>query len=253
MTPITRVRRRRALLSAALLSGALALSGCGVVGDLLDRAEPAGPVLAEVSGDYYTVLGPAQREREPKSPGTIEYCKVDRHDRATCAYGELTADLRKSARDRGRQEMTVDPAGWGANLEVTIPAVGDVKGSQSYYGWFWNRSHLVADSLGGNAEAANLVTGTRTQNVGSTQVGGQASGGMAYAERIARKYLDSRNARDCSLYYAVTPVYTGKEPIPRTVVVDMQSCDKSVDMRVEVANAASGWAIDYLTGDIETR
>lgn len=36
----------------------------------------------------------------------------------------------------------------------------------SYVGDFWNRSHLIADSLGGDALRVNAVTGTRTQNVG---------------------------------------------------------------------------------------
>jgi DNA-entry nuclease len=110
------------------------------------------------------------------------------------------------------------------------------------------RHALVADSLGGDATLQNLVTGTRTQNVGSTQVDGQFAGGMAYTELIARDYLDSPAAKNCPLYYAATPVYTGDELLPRTVNVDVLACNSSIDMRVVVDNAAKGWALDYSDG-----
>lgn len=142
------------------------------------------------------------------SEGVISYCPLDELDRATCAFGELTPALRAEAQARGRQDITVDPAGWpsgpAANREVTISALDDVSGSESYSGWFWNRSHLIADSLGADAVAENLVTGTRTQNVGSTQSSGQYAGGMAFTELIARDYLDSADASGCALYYPPT-------------------------------------------------
>jgi len=95
----------------------------------------------------------------------------------------------------------------------------------------------------------NLTTGTRMQNVGSTQVGGQYSGGMAYIEVLARAHLDSVRGGACPLYYAATPRFEGDELIPRTVIVDILSCDKTIDMRVEVLNAANGYSIDYVTGE----
>ena len=109
----------------------------------------------------------------------------------------------------------------------------------------WNRSHLLADSLGGDPIAVNLVTGTRTQNVGSTQIGG-----MAHTEELAREYLDTHDGNACPLYYAAMPNYVGAEAVPRTVTVDIQSCDKSIDERVEVANTANGWTIDYSTAAV---
>ena len=94
----------------------------------------------------------------------------------------------------------------------------------------------------------NMVTGTRTQNVGSVN----NSGGMAYTETIARDYLDGAQGQDanaCPLYYVATANYSGNELLPRTVTVDIQSCDKSIDQRVVVDNTANGFDIDYLTGD----
>ncbi|MGP9760876.1 DNA/RNA non-specific endonuclease [Corynebacterium sp. AOP12-C2-36] len=196
--------------------------------------------------DYYTVTGTAQRDFST-IPGSVEYCEPDALSRAMCAYGELTSDTRAAAKERGRQSINVDPVGWGHNDEVDIPALDGVTGSQHYHGWMYNRSHLLADSLGGSPEQVNLVTGTRGQNVGS--VGN--SGGMAYTETIARDYLDGNTGADanaCPLYYAASPNYTGSELLPRTVTVDIQSCDQSIDQRVTVDNTAAGHTIDYTTG-----
>ena len=206
-------------------------------------SEPTAP-----TGDYFTVLGTAQRLYEPAQTGVVEYCPVDRLGRAVCAYGDLTSSQRRAAEARGREEITVAPAGWGHNRTVTIPAAPGVAGSASYRGWFWNRSHLVADSLGGAASLQNLITGTRPQNVGSTKIDGQYAGGMAYAETRARAYLDSHNGDACPLYYAAAPTYAGDALVPVSVIVDMRSCDGALDERVEISNTAYGWAIDYRTG-----
>lgn len=212
------------------------------------QTPPAHETTPSQAGDYYSVLGPAQRPYAPSQPGVVEYCPLDQFGRAVCAYGDLTSTLRRTAEARGREQIAVAPAGWGENRSVTIAPVASTPGSRAYRGWFWNRSHLIADSLGGDPTKENLVTGTRPQNVGSTQVGGQYAGGMAFTEITARRYLDTHDGDTCPLYYAATPRYEGAEPIPRTVIVDIRSCDGAIDERVEVSNTANGWAIDYSTG-----
>jgi DNA-entry nuclease len=260
MTKRTRRIIRRtiaAVLLAAAAGGIISAHQAGIIQipDLTQTAPNGGTNASEVvapSGDYITPLGVAQILYTPKQPGQAEYCEPDQHGRAVCAYAELTSTMRAEAKQNRRQALTVDPAGWPThNHTATIPAlpasvVGD---SKDYRGWFWNRSHLLADSLGGDPAAVNLVTGTRTQNVGSTQANGESNGGMAYTERIAREYLDAGRGDACPLYYAVTPQYVDDEPIPRTVLVDMRSCDASINERVEVANTANGWHINYQTGD----
>lgn len=201
------------------------------------------PADVKQDGDYYTVTGTAVREHEI-ADGEVDYCDLDELDRAVCAYGELTAETRSDAQARGRQPINVDPAGWPENDKVNIPALEGVADSKDYNGWMWNRSHMLGDSLGGDPIKENLVTGTRTQNVGSAK----NAGGQAYTETIARDYLDSAKAKDCPLYYASTPVYEGNELLPRTVTVDIQSCDKSIDERVVVDNTANNYTIDYSNG-----
>lgn len=254
---------RRTIGSVLLLVTSLILAGCTYAQDLLieisDTTTGSTPVSSAApefssgatgEGDYYTVLGTAQRMYQPSVTARVEYCPLDELGRTVCAYGELTSSLRSAAQAAERQEITIDPSGWpdGKNEEVMIPAVSTTAAAKDSTGWFWNRSHLVADSLGGDAIIENLVTGTRTQNVGSTQVAGQYAGGMAYTELLARSYLDTQNGDSCPLYYAATPVYQEAELVPRTVLVDIQSCDLSVDQRVEIQNTANGWLIDYATG-----
>lgn len=196
------------------------------------------------SNDYYRVVGTAERTYTAVT-GQVTYCDLDAFSRATCAYGELTGDMRAAAKQRGRQDISVNPAGWGHNTKVVIPALTDLSGSKKYSGYMFNRSHLLADSLGGDPTRVNLVTGTRGQNVGSAG----NDGGMAYTEEKAREYLDNRAAANaCPLYYAATPDYSGSELLPRTVTVDIQSCDRSIDERVVVDNTANGYTLDYVNG-----
>jgi DNA-entry nuclease len=197
-------------------------------------------------GDYFTVVGAAHRDYDAPV-GEVAYCDLDGLSRATCAYGELTSTQRAAAKDRGRQDISVNPAGWGHNAKVEIPALDGVDGSTDYHGYMYNRSHMVGDSLGGDPTLNNLVTGTRGQNVGSAG----NKGGMAHTEVIARDYLDTRDGDACPLYYAATPNYEGSELLPRTVTVDIQSCDKSIDERVVVDNTANGHTIDYANGSFK--
>lgn len=81
----------------------------------------------------------------------------------------------------------------------------------------WNRSHLIADSLGGRAFRRNLIKGTRMQNVGAND----GKGGMAYTERKVVNYLYKH--QKASVYYSAKPIYKDNELIPRSVIVDIKS------------------------------
>lgn len=231
---------------AVIVIGAIPSIREEIAGLLPDsEQDTAAPAEAPSDDVYYEVLGTAEIGYDA-TEGEIDYCPMDDLDRAVCAYGELTYELRAGERGADRESITKDPAGWGHNEEIKIHSISDE--DTSYSGYMYNRSHLVADSLGGHPDMDNMVTGTRMQNVGFNGSGGIQPGGMAYTESIARDYLDSDAAKECSLYYAATPNYSGDELLPRTVTVDIQSCDKSIDERVEVANTANGFEIDYTDG-----
>ena len=192
--------------------------------------------------EYYRVIGTSHIDWSLE-PGETEYGALDTLGRATFARACVTEDLidEGMARDRG-DLRELEPSGWGRNAEVDIPlATGEV-----YHGYLWNRSHLLAKSLGGSDNLNNLITGTRTQNVGSG-ASGRDAGGMSYCEWLARDWVFDNPGG--WVYYSATPVYEGDEPICRSVLVDMRSSDGSLDVRIEVYNTAQGIAIDYATGE----
>ena len=193
------------------------------------------------SPNYYRVLGVAEVGDEP-DPGATWYGELDELGRATGVVATVTYDSMMAGRERAREDVgDIEPSGWGHNQEVDI-AMPD---GTVYHGLLYNRSHLLAKSLGGDEEIRNLMTGTRTQNVGANVNGSE--GGMAYTEGLARSWLEAH--QDGTLYYAVTPVYEANELVARSVLVDVCSSDGSLDQRVEVYNAARGFAIDYATGE----
>ena len=195
------------------------------------------------SPNYYQVLGSAQVGEQPTT-GTVVYGPLDKLGRSTGAVSVVTYESMEAGKARERGDLrNLAPSGWGHNEEVDM-AMPD---GSIYHGQLFNRSHLVAKSLGGDDELHNLVTGTRTQNVGAN-VGG-SEGGMAYAEGLVRGWLERHH--DGSVYYAATPAYEGKEFVPRSIIVDVRSSDGTLDQRVEVFNAARGFAIDYATGAFE--
>ena len=196
---------------------------------------------ARTAPEYYREVGTAQIDWDLPA-GSVEYAPLDALGRATGVRAHVTAQLANEGRARPRDDTAeLKPSGWGHNAQVDI-VLAD---GSTYHGELWNRSHLLAKSLGGAEVLENLVTGTRMQNVGSNRNGG-ASGGMGYCEGLARDWLDAHP--NGTLRYSATPVYLGSELVCRSVVVDLRSSDGTLDKRVEVYNAAAGYEIDYESG-----
>lgn len=196
---------------------------------------------ATTAPEYYRIVGTSQIDWQ-LAPGETEYGELDALGRATFARACVTQEMVDEGMARPRGDLhDLEPSGWGNNDEVDILlATGEV-----YHGFLWNRSHLLAKSLGGSDDLRNLVTGTRTQNVGSNAAG-EGSGGMAYCERLARNWIYARTGG--WVYFSAVPVYVGNELVCRSVMVDILSSDGTLDMRIEVYNAARGIEIDYRTG-----
>lgn len=203
---------------------------------------PTEEVEAKLSNspEYYKVIGPAKIDAKVTG---IVYSYDNANDKPLGVKAKITSEIFEKEKSEKREPIKVDPAGWGHNRRVVIPStIGSIK---DYKGYFWNRSHLLADSLGGEPTKQNLITGTRCQNVGLRN----NQGGMAYCENKARKYLNSH--KNSYIYYYVTCKYTNNEVIPRKVIVDMLSEDGSINERVEVLNYAYKYKIDYNTGEFE--
>lgn len=190
--------------------------------------------------DYYRVIGPAVVDEDVPA-GEVRYAPLDGLGRAGRCVANVTYDLMLQGEAASRDGLSdLHPSGWGHNAKVTIT---NPDGSV-YNGYLFNRSHLVAKSLGGQNRMENLVCGTRTQNVGDNT--GQ-DGGMAHTEVLARDWLDAHPGG--TVWYCATPVYEGSELLPRSVIVDVRSSDGTLDQEVEVFNTAYGFTIDYTTGE----
>lgn len=193
---------------------------------------------AKKAPNYVKKAGRAVVKAKP-AKGKIKYKALDSKGRTQQVKGTITYRLvKKSAGWRESFASDANPSGWGHNKVVKIK----LPTGRTYRGYLYNRSHLIADSLGGHAVRANLVTGTRMQNVGANN----GNGGMAYCETRAVKWLYRHHKG--SIYYAATPKYVGNELIPRSVVVDMKSSDGTLNGRYVVYNAANGYKINYRTG-----
>lgn len=219
--------------------------------------------------NYVLLRGPAEIDLEARS-GTVFYSPLDPLGRAGRVVACIDFEMMQAGLERPRGELSnIRPSGWGHNAEVEIAlpesdssgessgepkrdSSGEPAGESStdssgeyYHGYFWNRSHLLAKSLGGGDTKENLICGTRMQNVGAND----GKGGMAYVEGMVRDWLFEH--KDGFVYYLVTPVYQGQELVARSVVVDLRSSDGSLDAQYEVFNTAYGFEINYATGEFE--
>ena len=190
--------------------------------------------------DMYEVLGEAEID-ERKLSTTYSYSHDDL-DRTTTAYGLVN------------YKAVMDSKGWRADFEPNSEPSGWYKGKESnnkkvsvklptgkiYNGYFYNRSHLIADSLGGRSYKYNVVTGTRQQNVGNN-----GNGGMQYIEKKVVDYVEKTKN---NVYYSVEPYYEGNELVPRYVIVNAKSDDGVINEKVKVFNNASGYEINYSDG-----
>lgn len=207
------------------------------------------------SPNYYRIDGAAIVGYDVES-GEIRYGDLDRLGRATYAVGKITKDIYTEELNQPREQSLPKSTGYrnyyvGDNPAYNTKIIGKGIGfwnGYTYTGAFYNRSHLIADSLGGEPSKKNLITGTRCQNTGTNNAQDSGYGGMAYPEETVRKYF-KRNYNDATdVYYAVTPVYEGDELLPRSVFVDVKSEDGKIDMHIETYNCAKGYEIDYGTG-----
>ncbi|MDV6000717.1 DNA/RNA non-specific endonuclease [Streptococcus canis] len=198
----------------------------------------------------------------------IQYSILDGYGRSGKAYGVITKDMiDMSAGYREKWESKPEPSGWYSyffkntnqratesdykhnpknvskisnNIKVSIP----LSNGRTRHGYLFDRSHLIADSLGGRPFRNNLITGTRTQNVGNND----RKGGMQYIENKVLDHI-KKNPK-VYVYYKATPVYQGTELLPRVVLVSALSSDGFIDETVRVFNNVAGFNIDYQNGGL---
>lgn len=202
--------------------------------------------------DMYEVLGEAEID-ESKFSTTYSYSHDDL-DRTTTAYGLVNYKAVMDSKGwRAEFEPDSEPSGWwklDSNGQIVMKGKKRVSNNEEvkvklptgkiYNGYFYNRSHLIADSLGGRSYKYNVVTGTRQQNVGNN-----GNGGMQYIEKKVSDYVEKTKN---NVYYSVEPYYEGNELVPRYVIVNAKSDDGVINEKVKVFNNASGYEINYADG-----
>ena len=104
--------------------------------------------------------------------------------------------------------------------------------------FLYNRCHLIAWQLGGDANSRNLITGTRYLNV---------EGMLPYENRTAQ-YL--RNYQNRHVLYRVTPIFIGEELTCRGVLMEAYSVEDhgKLCFCAFVYNEQPGILIDHLDG-----
>lgn len=195
----------------------------------------------KLAPNYYLVTGPANVSR-PAEEDRVNYGKLDNLGRPTWASILITDETMEKEANEERQSITVNPKGWpiyNPKVELNHPD------GTTYKGYLFNRSHMIADSLGGDAVYENLVTGTRPQNVGARS----NNGGMAYLESKIRNQFATR--KGITVAYTVENFYKGSESIPRYSVVNAFANDGSIDERVIVFNVAPGIEFSYTNAKVK--
>ena len=110
--------------------------------------------------DYWKSLGKSDIDfnQFPVNEGEYKYSELDNLGRTGTAYAVVTLEkVEESAGWRQSWKGDVDPSGFkGNNKKAQIK----LSNGKTYKGYFYNRSHLIADSLGGDPIKRNAVSYT---------------------------------------------------------------------------------------------
>lgn len=192
--------------------------------------------------NYYFEAGKARlQDNNDLQNGQLDF-KLDSYGRSSTARGKLTYQMFEKSKGK-RQGQPLDPPYWPKNVKTEIHYSLT---NRTYHGYLYNRSHSIADSLGGEAtytSKANFTTGTRPQNVGANQ-----KGGMRYAEEMVENYWKEHAGTTEIVHYQVEPMYKNNEIIPRGSIIDIKSSDNVLNKRIVVINDVEGMEINYETG-----
>ena len=235
------LRRVTAFLLVFFIAGSgFGLSGCsskkdnqaGTVGSTEVQSTAVADDMASLvyQGEPYVVINdnnPDFTEADMTTVSFESYGELDVLGRCTTAFANIGKDLMPAEKRGSIGE--VKPTGW------QTAKYDNVDGKYLY-----NRCHLIGYQLTGeNANAKNLITGTRYLNVD----------GMLPFENMVADYIKETNNH---VLYRVTPVFSGDNLVASGVHMEAKSVEDNGDgilFNVYCFNAQPGIAIDYATGD----
>lgn len=235
------LRRVTAFLLVFFIVGSgFGLSGCsskkdnqaGTVGSTEVQSTAVADDMASLvyQGEPYVVINdnnPDFTEADMTTASFESYGELDGLGRCTMAYANIGKDLMPTEKRGSIGE--VKPTGW------QTAKYDNVDGKYLY-----NRCHLIGYQLTSeNANAKNLITGTRYLNVD----------GMLPFENMVADYIKETNNH---VLYRVTPVFFGDNLVASGVQMEAKSVEDNGDgilFNVYCFNAQPGIAIDYATGN----
>ena len=196
-------------------------------------AEVSPELIPDYSGNDVIILNdgmPCFSDEDFSTIAGEHYSELDRKGRCGAAIAMLHRD-RMPIGERG-SIGNITPTGW---VQKKYPGIVD---SEPPY--LYNRCHLIAYAMTGqNANAKNLITGTRYMN---------ATTMLPYEKQVLR-YLDHS---DNHVLYRVSPCFKGSELLARGVEIEAYSVEdngEGVCIHVFVYNIQPGIEIDYATGE----
>ena len=235
------LRRVTAFLLVFFIVGSgFGLSGCssnkdnqaGTVGSTEVWSTAVADDMASLvyQGEPYVVINdnnPAFNDADFTTISFESYGELDGLGRCTTAFANIGKDIMPTEKRGAIGE--VKPTGWQTAKYDSV----DGK-------YLYNRCHLIGYQLTGeNANAKNLITGTRYLNVD----------GMLPFENMVADYIKETNNH---VLYRVTPVFAGDNLVASGVQMEAKSVEdngEGVLFNVYCFNAQPGIAIDYATGD----
>ncbi|MCR5429932.1 MAG: DNA/RNA non-specific endonuclease [Eubacterium sp.] len=169
---------------------------------------------------------PTFKKKEIKKKSYQKFSKLDSLGRCGVAIASIGKDIMPTS--KRTSISSVYPSGWHKYMYSNVAGR-----------YLYNRCHLIGHQLTGqNANARNLITGTRYMNV---------DGMLPFEDEVANcvKYLNKH------VMYRVRPIYKGKNLVASGVQMEAYSVEdkgKSCSFNVYCYNVQPGIKINYKTG-----
>ena len=233
-------KRFRQTLLMLTTAFSLLLTACGTVSDYEYTDTGSADVQTR---EYESVADVPQYSGEPYveiNENQPEFTEEEITTEAFEAYSELDALGRCGEAEACIGEEIMPTEERGSISEVKPTGWKNEKYDNIDGEYLYNRCHLIGYQLSGeNANAENLITGTRYMNT---------EGMLPFEDMVADYVHETEN----HVMYRVTPVFEGEDLVASGVQMEAESVEddgKGVCFNVYVYNVQPDITIDYTTGD----
>ena len=187
-------------------------------------------VLSDYSGNPYMTINnniPLFKDYEIISGSFEYYSSLDELGRCDVCMASIAEDIMPTGERESISKVT--PTGWKNKQYSIIPG-----------GYLYNRCHLIGYQLTGeNANARNLITGTRYLNID----------GMLPFENLVDDYVEQTGNH---VMYRATPVFAANNLVADGVLLEARSVEddgNGISFCVYCYNTQPSIIINYTTGD----